>query len=319
MNNTFDAFPFLSFYRSKRNPHAQKSQNEADFQVLERVFLNTFEVGLFEVYEFLYQHCTSDLQFENWLIDLKGRAFYEKKKALFNDWHENKQDVEDDFSDTAILSDEQLSFWEANGYLQLNEFITKEDCDDVVALICTTLGVDLESPATWYPQHEMLQGLMLQLYQGEPIEKIRRNERLFAVFAQLYGTKKLIANTEKVSYNPPETDSFHFMGSALHWDIDFNLGPKYYIQGLVYLNDVPADRGAFSLVPRFHKKIDDVLTEESPEVAIARIKETEKVDYLAGKKGDLILWLEKLPHAATANRSDLPRFVQYVSFLKPII
>jgi ectoine hydroxylase-related dioxygenase (phytanoyl-CoA dioxygenase family) len=35
-----------------------------------------------------------------------------------------------------------------------------------------------------------------------------------------------------------------------------------------------------------------------------------------GKKGDIVLWLQTLPHAASANHSDLPRFVQYISFSK---
>lgn len=317
MNTTFEAFPFLGFYRSKRNSNARNLQEDVDFQTAERFFLNTFEVGLFEVYEFLYQHCKDDLQFENWLIDLKGRDFYNEKRGLFNDWYENKQEVNNDFSDTKVLSDAELSFWETNGYLQLSDFISTEDCDDVVSLICETLGVNLEHQQTWYPQHEMLQGLMLQLYQGASIEKIRNNDKLFAVFAQLYRNTQLVANCEKVSYNPPETNSFHFMESPLHWDIDFNLGPQYYIQGLVYLNDVPVDRGTFSLVPGFHKKINNVLEGNNPEAAMEKIRETEKVEYLAGKKGDLILWLQSLPHAASANRSDIPRFVQYVSFLKP--
>ncbi|RZK16630.1 MAG: phytanoyl-CoA dioxygenase, partial [Flavobacterium sp.] len=129
-------------------------------------------------------------------------------------------------------------------------------------------------------------------------------------------TEQLTANCDKVSYNPPETDTFKFKGSTLHWDIDFAAGPQYYIQGLVYLNDVPVNRGAFTLVPGFHKKTKDVLKDESPENALAKIKETEEIKYLAGKKGDLIIWLQAIPHAASANHSNLPRFVQYVSFLK---
>ena len=316
MNDRSGDFQFLSIYRSKRNPKNLNSKDDADFLAAESYFLNTFEIGLFEVYNFLYQDCKSDVHFEDWLINLKGLAFYQEKKIEFNNWYESKRDVDCGEYERHFLSKDEILFWETNGYLQLSGFIAKEDCDEVVALICETLGVDLTDPKTWYPRHDLLQGLMLQLYQGSAIEKIRKNSGLFEAFADLYETKQLIANSEKVSYNPPETDSFHFMGSALHWDIDFSKGPRYYIQGLVYLNDVPADRGAFCLVPGFHKKIAEVLKNESPEVAITKIREAEKVKYLEGKKGDVILWLESLPHAASPNRSDLPRFVQYVSFLK---
>lgn len=316
MNYRSDDFQFLSIYRSKRNPQNLNSKDEPDFLAAESYFLNTFEIGLFEVYNFLYQDCKSDAHFEDWLINLKGLAFYQEKKNLFNKWCEGKQALANEVYRRQFLSKDEILFWETNGYLQLSEFIAKEDCDEVVVLICETLGVDLIDSKTWYPKHDLLQGLMLQLYQGKAIEKIRKNSRLFEAFADLYETKQLIANSEKVSYNPPETDSFHFMGSALHWDIDFGKGPRYYIQGLVYLNDVPEDRGAFSVIPGFHKKIAEVLKNESPEVAITKIQETEKLVYLGGKKGDVILWLEALPHAASPNRSDLPRFVQYISFLK---
>ncbi|MFN0255285.1 phytanoyl-CoA dioxygenase family protein [Pedobacter ureilyticus] len=316
MNNAPNDFQFLSIYRSKRNPQNLNSKDEPDFLAAESYFLNTFEIGLFEVYNFLYQDCKSDTHFEDWLINLKGVGFYQEKKNLFNKWYQGKQALANEKYERQFLSEDQIHFWETNGYLQLGEFIAKDDCDEVVALICETLSIDLTDSKTWYPKHDLLQGLMLQLYQGAAIEKIRKNSRLFDAFADLYETKQLIANSEKVSYNPPETKSFHFMGSPLHWDIDFGKGPRYYIQGLVYLNDVPADRGAFCLVPGFHKKIDAVLENENPEVAITKILETEKVAYLGGKKGDVILWLEALPHAASPNHSNLPRFVQYVSFLK---
>ncbi|MFN0292908.1 phytanoyl-CoA dioxygenase family protein [Pedobacter helvus] len=315
MSELINDFPFLSIYRSQRNPQEANVLLDQDFQNAERYFLNIFEIGLFEVYEFLYQYCKSDLQFENWLITLKGEEFYQQKCIAFNKWYEHKLNV-DDFLGVHALTDLELAFWEANGYLQLSSVFSEEDCDNVVALICETLGVDISFPSTWYPQHDKLQGLMLQLYQGAAIEKIRKNEKVFQIFSQLYQSQDLIANCEKVSYNPPETANYKFKGSDLHWDIDFNLGPQYYIQGLVYLNDVPINRGAFTLVPGFHRKAEELLKRHNPEDALDEIKKTEKIKYLDGKKGDLIIWLESLPHAASPNNSNLPRFVQYVSFQK---
>lgn len=315
MSEINNYFPFLSLYRSNRSPQSFGSENDQDFQAAERYFLSVFEIGLFEVYEFLYQHCKDDLQFENWLISLKGEAFYHQKRLIFNNWYEHKENT-DTFSEVNELTMDELDFWEKNGYLQLRNIFSDDDCDSVVNLICETLGVNLAIPETWYPQHEKLQGLMVPLYQGAAIEKIRKNEKLFRIFSQLYRSQKLIANCEKVSYNPPETSTFKFMGSPLHWDIDFNVGPQFYIQGLVYLNDVPKDRGAFCLVPGFQHKIADTLVGRTPEEAIAFVKDNEDTIYLEGKKGDVILWLESLPHAATPNNSNLPRFVQYLSFLK---
>lgn len=313
MDSSANDFPFLSIYRSKNNPQQPNSLADSDFTKTERYFLNLFEIGLFEVYEFLYHNCTSDSDFKNWLVSLKGESFYEEKRILFNQWLAHRE-KEETFTVPTILTPTAFEFWEKQGYLHLNNIIPEQDCDEVVALICETLQIDLQQSATWYPQNEKLMGLMLQLYQGKPIEKIRNNEKLFAIFADLYQSNNLIPNCEKVSYNPPETNSFKFLGSNLHWDIDFAEGPKYYIQGLVYLNDVPANRGAFTLVPGFHQNIEKVLSQQAPETAIEEIRKQEKIKYIDGKKGDLILWLQSIPHAASPNNSDCPRFVQYVSF-----
>lgn len=190
-----------------------------------------------------------------------------------------------------------------------------EDCDAVTKFICNTLGVNLSNSATWYPKHQLLQGLMLQLYQDKVLSKIRENISIRKVFSDLYKSKNIIANCDKVSYNPPVSDSFKFMGSPLHWDINFDQMPGYYIQGLVYLNDVLENRGPIQLIPGFHSYFDQFINEYgSPVAAIESLRDANIAQPVTGQKGDLILWLNTIPHAATANHSDLPRFVQYVSY-----
>lgn len=313
MHQAQTQFPFLLCLINARNTNFSTGNEKYTKQ--EQYFLNLFEIGLFELYEFLFQYCKDEKHLENWIIDLKGEQFYHQKIEQFNDWLLNDTVIAQE-EIINVLSKEQIEFWNKNGYLHLKSIVPEKDCDSVVDLICKELEVDLADPDSWYPVHEKLQGLMIQLYQGHAIEKNRKNSDVFNVFAQLYSTNKLLANTEKVSYNPPETANFKFKGSSLHWDIDFVAGVRYYIQGLVYLNDVPANRGAFSLIPGYHHKIQDMLKTCDPAAAIKAIKETAEITYLAGRKGDLILWLEAIPHAATANNSDLPRFVQYLSFSK---
>ncbi len=312
-DNGSTKFHFLNKLLSARNSKNIASSIDEHYLKEEQYFLNLFEIGLFEAYEFLYQHCKDEQHLQKWIIELKGEYFFYKKASLFNTWLE--QTAINTTEDVAvILTTDELDFWDKNGYLQLKNIIPTEDCDEVVALICKELKIDLLNTDTWYPANEKLQGLMLQLYQGLAIENIRKNDTLFKIFSQLYGTNKLTANTEKVSYNPPETVNFKFQGSSLHWDINFEAGVNYYIQGLVYLNDVPINRGAFCLVPGYHKKINETLKHFTPEDAINRVKNAEKIASIAGKKGDLILWLQAIPHAASPNNCICPRFVQYVSF-----
>jgi ectoine hydroxylase-related dioxygenase (phytanoyl-CoA dioxygenase family) len=86
---------------------------------------------------------------------------------------------------------------------------------------------------------------------------------------------------------------------------------------LIYLNDVPEDRGPLTVVPGFHRQFDSwIKTYPDFHQAHQVMQDTFPGTPLPGKKGDIILWQQTLPHAASANRSDLPRFVQYISFSK---
>lgn len=305
--------PFLSILREYHDPKSPKKDVNERYGQQEKVFLNIFQIGLFETYNFLYSECQDDEHFKNWIIGLKGADFYRQATIKFNLWYEG-QGNNDNSSFISILSEAQHRFWEENGYLKIDKIIDAERCNAVIELITKTLGIDMAKPETWYNDHQLLQGLMLQLYQDKALEDIRNDEEVKSVFASLYGSNALLPNCEKLSFNPPVQGNFTFKGSPLHWDIDFNIGPQYYIQGLLYLNGVPVNRGPFSVIPGYHHKIEAELQTKSPEVLIEELKKQNLAIPVVGEQGDLILWLQAIPHAATPNYSDLPRFVQYLSF-----
>jgi ectoine hydroxylase-related dioxygenase (phytanoyl-CoA dioxygenase family) len=166
-------------------------------------------------------------------------------------------------------------------------------------------------------EHPDWQGIMVQLYQNEALEAIRRQEQIKAIFADLYQTSNLMPNIEKLGYNPPECEIWGFHHGKLHWDIDLDKPVEFEVQGILYLNDVPENRGPIQLVPGFHLHFDEWITQfSSLERAHTSMRLTEIPQRITGEKGDLILWRNTIPHAATNNNSDQPRFVQYLSFSK---
>lgn len=312
MNTNSPFNSFIEIYQQHHSANHPSKQTDKVFVELENTFLSIFQLGLFETYNFLYNDCKSTADFKRWIIALKGESFFSAAESQFNQW--KKSEVKSVFTSNTLTT-EQHAFWQQHGYLKIEGLISETDCDAVSTLICNTLGVNVQDEGSWYPKHEKLQGLMLQLYQDSAIACIRNNDQVKAVFAALYDNENILPNAEKVSYNPPVTEQYTFKGSPLHWDINFNIGPRYYIQGLLYLNDVPADRGAFTLIPGFHHQIKDFLQgHETAEMAMNALRNKGLEQPVAGKKGDLIVWLESLPHAASPNYSNLPRFVQYVSF-----
>ncbi|SDL79301.1 Phytanoyl-CoA dioxygenase (PhyH) [Pedobacter sp. ok626] len=307
---------FFETHQSRKyNKPAPEYEN---FDSIENIWLNFYEMGKYEIYHFLYAECKDLDHFKQWLIALKGSDFLIRASANFQTWFVSKDNKgQNDGITHTILSEEQLLFWETQGYLKISGLVEDSLCDQVKELICSHMGVDLDNPATWYYERQDMQGLMLQLYQSKEIEAIRKHPHVFELFAELYQTRNIIANTEKLGFNPPDTDFWQLKQTALHWDIDLNKPLGYYIQGMIYLDDVPADRGAFSLVPGIHLQFEDWIKSfrnlEDAHIAMRAVLQAQPI---AGDKGDIILWRHTLPHAASTNRSQLPRFVQYLSFSK---
>ncbi|WP_431213044.1 phytanoyl-CoA dioxygenase family protein [Puia sp. P3] len=273
-------------------------------------------LGKFETYAFMYNECADLKHFEEWMVRLKGEKQLADAAAAFDEWAKGNA-IDAGKPESAILSEEQWQSWGDKGFLKISGLVDGKLCDAVTRLICSRLGADLSRPGTWYNSHPEWHGLMLQVYQDESINAIKTLPAVRKVFSELYDTTNIIPNTEKVSFNPLESPTWKFGHNQLHWDIDFSRPNLQYIQGLVYLNDVPEDRGPLTVVPGFHQRFEEWMqTYPDPDEAIKKIRSTVTVTVVPGKKGDLVLWLQTLPHAASANHSDLPRFVQYISFSK---
>lgn len=288
--------------------------SDPDFDHKQEIWMSIFGLGKYETYQFLYSQCNSAQHLNEWILSLKGADFMDTATLKFNQWEESRLIAADEVI-PQLLSPEQLQFWETNGYLKISNLLPAAHCDAVKQLICTHLHIDLTEPESWYQKNESWQGLMVQLYQDKAINDIRNNPDIFNLFAGLYNTSNIVANTDKVSFNPPETADWQFSQDKLHWDIDFNRFDENYIQGLVYLDDVPEDRGAFRAVPGFHKRFKSWIQPfETLHDAHNEMRNQETGTLIPGKKGDVIIWLNTLPHAASRNRSTIPRFVQYISF-----
>lgn len=290
----------------------------ADFDTRENVWLSFHGLGKFEFYSFLYAECKDHEHFKNWMIRLKGEDFINNAGQQFQKWEAGRNipnHTEAVFS--KVLTAEQLKFWEENGYLRIPKVVDELRCDKVRQKICRYLNVNLDFPATWYMPHPDWQGIMLQVYQDENMEAIRHDATLNKIFEDLYGTDQLIPNVEKLGYNPPEQEGWIFTQGELHWDIDWNQPVKFEVQGLVYLDDVPVERGPLQVVPGFNNRFEDWVKDfSSSERAHTYMRLTETPIPVPGEKGDLILWRNTIPHAAGKNTSALPRFVQYLSFTR---
>lgn len=246
--------------------------------------------------------------------------YFEKPDfETFKNWINNRTKAENSSKEDTIpkvLSNEDLDFWDKNGYVIIKNAISKEDCEDTQKAIWEFLKMDPHKKETWYQRHENQKGLMLNFSDHETLNKNRTSLKIKKAYEQLYNTTNIYKTIDKVSFNPPETDEFYFLGSLLHWDISLKQPITLGFQGLLYLSDCGSNDGAFHCVPGFHNKIDHWLDNLDPnknprEEAI----KTLNAEPIIGNAGDFIIWNNKLPHCATPNKGENPRMVQYLTYL----
>jgi hypothetical protein len=224
--------------------------------------------------------------------------------------------VIDDNEQTLTVA--QLNFWNKNGYIVINNAISKTDSEATRTAIWNFLEADPNEPETWYKPHPAKNGMMLSYVHHPTLDNNRYSAKIRKIYSELYGHNNIYLQVDKVSYNPPVSEKYRFMGSPLHWDVSIAPPIPEVFQGLLYLNDVEPSDGAFHCVPGFHHKINEWLS-ALPEGADARAIAVEELNPIAipGKAGDLVIWHHALPHCATPNTGTLPRMVQYIAW-KPI-
>lgn len=222
----------------------------------------------------------------------------------------------EDSNPAAVLSESQLNFWQSEGYLVIPQVLTAEQSAATRDFIWQQLGANEQDPTTWYQPHEFMQKIMLQLFRHPQLDTNRQVPKIRQVFEQLWQRTDLVMTTDRVSFNPPETPTWHFPGPDMHWDMPLQLPVKFATQGLIYLTDTSAEQGAFCCVPGFHLKIEEWLLEQNKSDIELQQQDWHRwqVKPIAAKAGDLIIWHHALPHGASPNRGTLPRMVQYINF-----
>lgn len=276
--------------------------------------LGALGLGLEQTLKYLYVEDPSFDAFEKWILEVNGGTLNKEKIDYF---HAALRGSIDDGADTLdnVLSQDDLDFWNKNGYIIIRGAVPREDCEKTVALICEYLEIDRHDPGTWYNVHKDRQGIMVQLFQHELLQRNRENKRIRQAFEQLWQRKDIYVNTDRVGFNPPETALYKFPGPKLHWDVSIAQPIPFGTQGILYLADTAANQGAFTLIPGFQNTIGDWL-KSLPQGTNPRTVDLYKLGPvpLAASAGDFILWHQALPHGSSPNTSDLPRFVQYINY-----
>jgi hypothetical protein len=275
-------------------------------------------LGLHETLRYLYTANPSFERLEQWVLERNGGSIEPARIERINAALRGETVK----ATTAPgvngpLSDQDMAFWQDNGYVVLHDAAPAEGCAAAVKAICEFLDMDLGNPSTWYngPQGH---SIWVPLLRHPAIEANRASERIHRAFEQIWERTDLWMTIDQCGMNPPERPGWQFPGPFLHWDTSLALPIPFGVQGILYLTDTPAEQGAFTCVPGFHRKIESWL-KDLPEGVDPRERNLESLGAIPipGKAGDLIIWQNTLPHGSRPNRAALPRFVQYLAMRPP--
>lgn len=282
---------------------------------LDTALLNSLGLGLEQTLSEVYRNASDVEAFEDWVTRTTDLALMAARIRHFNEYVVSKHKAGPERPPAKPLTAEELCFWQENGYLVIREAISAADAAATAELICQFIGVDPGNPETWYRPHPERKGIMVQLFQHPQLEKNRHSPRIRDVYEQLWNRSDIWVNTDRVGFNPPETDYWSFPGPLLHWDVSLKQPIPLGLQGILYLTDTEAEQGAFTLVPGFHNRAEEWLA-SLPPGAHPREQDLYALGAIpvVARAGDFIVWHHALPHGSSPNRSPRPRYVQYINY-----
>lgn len=289
---------------------------------LDHVLLNCIGLDIVEPYKFLYGRRPSFAEFSAWIVQTLGAPpsapIVSRANQIVADFMAGNFGTYPavESIEQPALTPEELRFWDDNGYVVLRNAISRADAEASAQVVWDFLGLDPAAPDSWYQRE---QTFWADLFHHPVLRQNRHSPRMRKAFAQLWGTENLITSVNRVSFNPPLREGCDHSGpSRLHWDTSLVPPLQFEVVGILYLNDVADDQGAFRCIPGFHRNIENWLT-SLPEHINPREVDLEALGpvSIGGKAGDMVIWREELPHGSGKNYSQQPRLAQYISMYPP--
>ena len=299
-----------NYYQELKKPNGDAE--EIEWKYCNGVF-NTLGVGIEPTIKYLLESNEFFEDFEKWL--LQNGNISKLLIEQFNHLIDSEEDTGIELEEK-VLDESDLEHWDENGYVIVKNAISKIDCKSTVDYIFDQIEADETDPKTWYQSHPLKKGIMLQLFKSPSLDKNRFSNKIKLAYQQLWNRKDIMVSMDRVSFNPPESESYQFPGPNLHWDVSLKRPIPFGLQGLLYLTDTDENQGAFTLIPGFHNIIDSWLDNlekgKNPrDIGLLRQFKTKSI---AAKAGDFIIWNNCLPHGSKPNRSLKPRIVQYINY-----
>lgn len=285
---------------------------------MDQFVLDGLELSVVDTMQYLNWQKPAFADFEAWILEKRGgriaaetRDKINRAVVAFLDGRHRVYPLPVDTQDRVFNKDD-WACWEDNGYVVLSDAVPRDDCIALEQTIWNHLGMHPEKPEAWLARERMF---WINDFHHPLMDKNRRSRRIHQAYTEIWGTDELFLTVDQLSFNPPVADERRQFGpSNIHWDASIAQPMPFDVLGVLYLNDVDENQGAFQCVPGFHRKIgawlDALPNGTDPRKEILGAFTPVRI---GGKAGDLIIWRQELPHGSSVNRGCRPRFAQYIT------
>ena len=216
------------------------------------------------------------------------------------------------------LTEEQLKFWDENGYLVLTDYFTPEQVEDLNSWV-EDLESRPETPGKWMkyfetpandPTGRQLCRVENFLQYHEGFAGLLEGERVIGILSELMGEQAVLFK-EKINFKLPGGSGF-----TAHQDAPAftTFNQQYHITMMVSIDASNPENGCLEMVPGRHK---EGLLHTAPDGTIdLEFADTLTWIPLPTQAGDMVFFDSYIPHRSHANVSDRPRRACYITYNK---
>jgi hypothetical protein len=218
------------------------------------------------------------------------------------------------------ITDHDRQQFRAEGYMVIRNVVPASLAGNAVREIAAFVGADLADPSTWYRCASRPDGIV-PMHHAQSLWDIRQHPDLYRVFAEFFGTLRLMVDINRCIFRSPVHPRYPRVGrGSIHWDTDPRQPGPGSLQSVVLLTDVCPDGGGFQCLPEVYRHLDAWLRRHARGRHFDFFNpglNDQKTTQIEGHAGDVILWSTRLPHGSATNLSNRPRIAAFVSMEPP--
>ena len=149
------------------------------------------------------------------------------------------------------LNPEQVSFYNENGYLKLDNYLRETEIEKLCAELPKTIEKD--SPRIILEDNGSVRSIFAPHFVNETYQKLSRLERFVTPSKQLIGRDVYVHQYKVNTKKGLKGDWWEWHQDFPYWHIDDGIKKPDLVSVLIYLQDTDSSNGALLLVPKSHK------------------------------------------------------------------